>query len=245
MQSTLLQTDVLQPDASHSPAPTSATARRPERAGTLRKLAWCSIMALALYYVWRYAGYYLDVRPESYDYLWPKRAWLWLHLGGGTVAVLLGPFQSVGRLRSAFPHVHRWTGRCYLAGMLCAAIGAGALSVTTPLGWTTAYAFAVMIGAWVATAAMAWLAILKRQVAIHRDWARRNYIITFAFVVFRLATGNIPGIRYLGTVPEVFTTFGWMSWVVPLLLGELLASARQMLAGHRLSPQPNRVDTTS
>jgi hypothetical protein len=124
-------------------------------------------------------------------------------------------------------------------------IGAGFLFVTTPLGWTTAYAFAVMIGAWVATAFMACVAILKRQVAIHREWARRNYIITFAFVVFRLATGNIPGIRELGTVPEVFTTFGWMSWVVPLLLGELLASARQLLAGDRLSPQPNRVDTTS
>ena len=195
-------------------------------------------MALALYYVWRNVGHYLDVRPEAYHYLWPKRAWLWMHLGGGTIAVLLGPFQFVGRLRSAWPRLHHWTGRFYLAGLLCAAIGAGVLFVTTPLGWTTAYAFAVMIGAWVATATMALLAILKRQVAIHRDWARRNYIITFAFVVFRLATGNIPGIRELGTVPEVFTTFGWMSWVVPLLLSELWISIRQVLTSQPASSSP-------
>jgi hypothetical protein len=72
------------------------------------------------------------------------------------------------------------------------------------------------------------VAIRKRQIGVHRAWMRRNYIITFAFVVFRLVTAVVPGVRELGTIAEVFTTFGWMSWVVPLLLSEVFVSARQL-----------------
>jgi hypothetical protein len=189
------------------------------------------MLALAIYYVWRNVGRYLEVSPDSYRYLWPKRMWLWLHLGGGTLAVLSGPFQFVARLRRTYPRVHRWTGRLYLAGLLVASAGASVMVVTTPLGWTTAYAFVVMIGAWLATALMGWLAIRRRQIEVHRAWMRRNYIITFAFVSFRLVTGHVPGIQQLGTIMEVFTTFGWMSWVVPLLLSEVWVSAWQ-LYGH-------------
>lgn len=232
-----MQSHALPSAATHTPSIASTASR----SGTLRyritMLAWCSIMALAMYYVWRNVGRYFDLSPETYGYFWPKRAWLWLHLSGGTTAVLLGPLQFVRRLRNAYPRTHRWTGRFYLTGLLCASIGATGLFVTTPLGWTTAYAFAVMIGAWLATAAMALLAILKGEIEIHRAWMRRNYIITFAFVTFRLA-GKIPGLYDLGTIAEVFTTFGWMSWVVPLLLSEVLVSARQILADKRSSPQP-------
>lgn len=206
-------------------------------AAWIKRVAWSVVVVLALYYVWRNVGRYLDVAPETYGYLWPKRAWLWLHLSGGTTVVLLGPLQFIGYIRRAYPRAHRWIGRCYLVGLLCASVAATGMFITTPLGWTTAYAFAVMIAAWLATGIMAWVAILKRQIEIHRAWMRRNYIITFAFVVFRLVTGTIPGINELGTIAEVFTTFGWMSWVVPLLLSELFISARQLLAGTRVIPQ--------
>lgn len=231
MQSPALPSAVTHASSIASTASWSSTLRN-----RLSVLAWCSIMALAMYYVWRNVGRYLDLNPETYGYFWPKRAWLWLHLSGGTTAVLLGPLQFMRRVRNAYPRMHRWTGRLYLAGLLWASLGATGLFVTTPLGWTTAYAFAVMIGAWLVTATMALMAILKGEIEIHRAWMRRNYIITFAFVTFRLA-GKIPGLYDIGTVAEVFTTFGWMSWVVPLLLSEALVSARQILANKRSSPQ--------
>lgn len=232
-----MQSPALPSVVTHTPSIASTAGRSSTLRYRLSLLAWCSIMALAMYYVWRNVGRYLDLSPETYGYFWPKRAWLWLHLSGGTTAVLLGPLQFVRRVRNAYPQTHRWTGRFYLAGLLCASLGATGLFVTTPLGWTTAYAFAVMIGAWLVTAAMALVAILKGEIEIHRAWMRRNYIITFAFVTFRLA-GKIPGLYELGTVAEVFTTFGWMSWVVPLLLSEVLVSTRQILASKRSSPQP-------
>lgn len=194
-----------------------------------KAIAWGALLLLALYYVRNSVIPYLEVRPEIYDYLWPKRGWLWLHLSGGVLTLLLGWLQFVGRLRSAYPRLHRWTGRVYLIGLLVAATGATAMVLTTPLGWTTAYAFAVMIGAWLTTALLAWLAIRKGDIATHREWMRRNYIITFAFVTFRLA-GKIPGLYSMGSLQEVFTTFGWMSWTVPLLLSEAFLAVRRLQA---------------
>ncbi len=186
------------------------------------------MVLLALYFVWHSAGRYLDVRPETYAYFWPKRAWLWLHIGGALFTLLLGPLQFVGRLRAAYPRAHRWSGRVYLAGLLLACIGAIEMVATTPLGWTTGAAFGVMIFAWLTTAAMAWWAIRKRDIPTHRDWMARNYIITFAFVTFRLMS-RVPGVSELGTIAEVFTTFVWMSWVVPLIVYECIGSARRLL----------------
>ena len=210
-------------------APRTASPRT--NAGTGRRIAkgvaWAALLLLALYYVRHSVIPYLELRPEIYDYLWPKRGWLWLHLSGGVLTLLLGWLQFIGRLRKAYPRFHRWTGRVYLIGLLVAATGATAMMLTTPLGWTTAYAFAVMIGAWLTTALLAWLAVRKGDIAAHRDWMRRNYIITFAFVTFRLA-GKIPGLYSLGSLPEVFTTFGWMSWTVPLLLSEAFLAARRL-----------------
>ncbi|HEX7802449.1 MAG TPA: DUF2306 domain-containing protein [Pseudoxanthomonas sp.] len=209
------------------------TASQKNNSGSSRRIAkaiaWLAMLLLALYYVRHSVIPYLEVRPEIYDYLWPKRGWLWLHLSGGVLTLLLGWLQFVGRLRSAYPRFHRWTGRVYLIGLLVAAIGATAMVMTTPLGWTTAYAFAVMIGAWLITAMLGWLAIRKGDMATHRDWMRRNYIITFAFVTFRLA-GKIPGLYSLGSLQEVFTTFGWMSWTVPLLLSEAFLALRRLQA---------------
>lgn len=198
----------------------------------VKAIAWCVMVLLALYYIRRSVGRYLDVQPDTYAYFWSKRYWLWLHIGGALFTLLLGPLQFVGRLRAAYPKLHRWSGRIYLVGLLLAGIGATGLFATTPLGWTTGVAFAVMVLAWLTTGVVALLAILKRDIAVHRAWMVRNYIITFAFVTFRLV-GRIPGVNELGTVQESFTTFVWMSWVVPLLVWEAFSQVRRLNATQR------------
>ena len=42
----------------------------------------------------------------------------WSHAFGGAIAALIGPFQLITRLRTAWPRVHVWMGRTYLLAVL-------------------------------------------------------------------------------------------------------------------------------
>jgi hypothetical protein len=185
-------------------------------------LGWVMLVAFSLHYLGKNAlRYVLDFSPEGFRYLWPQRNWLLLHIGGAAFTVLLGPLQFVTVLRTRFPRVHRWTGRAYLVGLLIGFVGAVHLTMTTELGWTVAVALAVLAGAWIVTAAMAFAAIRVRNIAMHREWMIRNYLLTCAFITFRFIT-NLPGVFEMGTVSEIFTNFGWLSWVVPMAVYEVV-----------------------
>jgi len=59
-------------------------------------------------------------------------AWLLVHIAGGIVAITVGLFQFVGRLRDAHPRVHRAIGYAYLSAVfLAGCVGLG-LSRDTP-----------------------------------------------------------------------------------------------------------------
>ena len=62
-------------------------------------------------------------------YLWFSFS---MFMVGGVMAMVLGALQFVGRLRAAYPRVHRWIGRIYLLGMLVGIVGASGLVATSP-----------------------------------------------------------------------------------------------------------------
>lgn len=65
---------------------------------------------------------------------------------------------------------------------------------------------------------MAWRAIRNRRIEAHRDWVIRSYVLTFSFVVCRLAM-RLPAVESLG--PETATAVVWVTWALPLFLTEV------------------------
>lgn len=53
---------------------------------------------------------------------------LLLHVGGGVLALALGPWQFRPRLRTRYPAAHRLIGRVYLLSALAAGLGGLALA---------------------------------------------------------------------------------------------------------------------
>ncbi len=94
------------------------------------------------------------------------------------------------------------------------------------LGWTLGVALLTLGVVWLATSAAALAAALRRNIPAHREWMLRSYLVTLAFVTFRLLL-EIPALQALGTRAEVFTTFGWLCWVLPLVGYELFRQARR------------------
>jgi len=171
-------------------------------------------------------GKYSHVDPATYTMFWTRRAWLWTHLAGGTLAICLGLVQFLTQWPRAFNRVHRWTGRGYLAGILIAATGATGLIATSPAPFAIRLAFAATAWAWLITALVGLLAIRRGQVQVHRRWMIRAYLVTLAPITFRLLI-RTPGVMTLAAPPDVIAALLWVSWVLPLVGYEV---GRRMLA---------------
>jgi uncharacterized membrane protein YozB (DUF420 family) len=85
----------------------------------------------------------------------------------------------------------------------------------------------MLAAAWVTTAGMAYLAIRRGLVQIHKEWMVRAYVVTFAFVTFRVLNDYGP-LSKLQPVGDRAITIGWACWVVPLMVTEVVLQLRRM-----------------
>jgi predicted membrane protein DUF2306 len=187
--------------------------------------------AFVLKYVFRY---YLNYNEAAFtDPLlgaanyWSHRGWLLMHMTGGMTALLTGPWQFWSGFRVRFARLHRWTGRLFLTGVAIGSVGAYHMAVNTTFGWAFGFSLLGLDLAWVATAGMAYYAILKRRIPIHKEWMVRAYVVTFAFVTFRVLNDYGPTSR-LQPAGDRVITIGWACWALPLLVTEVVLQLRRM-----------------
>ncbi|HEX6362127.1 MAG TPA: DUF2306 domain-containing protein [Albitalea sp.] len=192
----------------------------------LRRAIWAAAAALVTVFVAHAASRYLVLTEASYGPLWPNRHGLLPHLLGGALALVAGIAQFCAGLRRRHPALHRATGRLYVAGVALGAAAAYWMSLRSVLGWPFGVAAFVMASAWAGATLMGLVAIRSGNVALHREWMLRSYVVTFAFVTFRLMMVS-PLFAGLGSVPERFTVLLWLSWTVPLLATEGLLQWRR------------------
>lgn len=198
-------------------------------------LASAAILTIAVGFVLKYVfRYYLNYNQAAFTdpvkgaaNYWVMRGWLLMHMSGGMLALLTGPWQFWTGFRMRYAHIHRWTGRLFLAGVGIGCIGAFRMAIVTTFGWAFGFALIGLATAWLSTASMAFYAILKGQVQIHKEWMVRAYVVTFAFVTFRLLNDYGPTSR-LQPDNDRAITIGWASWVLPLLFTEVILQLRRM-----------------
>lgn len=191
-------------------------------------LAWALIVALAVGFVLKYVfHYYLNYSPVSFEPYWGRRAGLLLHITGGMVALLTAPWQFFTGLRGKSMNVHRWTGRIFVTGVAMGVAGATYLALTTTFGWAFGFGLMGLATAWLTTTGMAWYAIRKGLVQIHKQWMIRAYVVTFGFVTFRLFNDYGPT-SHLKPAGDLAITLTWACWVVPLGIAEMIFQWKQM-----------------
>lgn len=209
----------------HSQGRTSAV-----RSG-LTWLTWTVVAGVAAYFLFTSVPNYFHYDAAHYYYYWPKRWWLIAHIGGGTLALSMGLFQFSSTIRRRFLQAHRWMGRLYLIGVLVGSIGAAymGLMVSPERGFGIALEFLAL--AWVLTSLMAYIAVRRRQIAAHREWMTRSYVVTFGFVLFRLGTRNHVLASLGHEVQHVM--LAWACWVMPLLITDVVLRWRQTMGPKR------------
>ena len=202
---------------------------------TVKIVLFTAMLAVAMTFVGKYVfRYYLHYNEAAFTdpargaaNYWALRGWLLMHISGGMVALLAGPWQFWTGFRMKFANIHRWTGRIFLCGVAVGSIGALRLIIDTTFGWGFGLSLFGVVLAWLTTTGMAYYAISSGNVTVHKEWMVRAYVVTFAFVTFRVFNDYGPTSR-LQPDSDRAITIGWASWALPLLVAEVILQMRQM-----------------
>jgi hypothetical protein len=85
------------------------------------------------------------------------------------------------------------------------------MAIHAAFGWAFGVGLFSLGIAWVTTTGMAYYAILRRRIAIHKEWMVRAYVVTFAFVIFRILSDYGPTSR-LQPDGDKSITIAWACW---------------------------------
>jgi uncharacterized membrane protein len=163
---------------------------------------------------------------------------LYVHMFAGGTALLIGPFQFLGRIRDHRPLLHRWMGRIYLTGILFGGLSAFLIAPGMISGLVGEIGLISLGVLWLWTGWNAYRNIRAGNVESHREWMTRNFALTFAAVTLRLWLGILIGTqiplletRYAGSFDalfvEAYRVVMWLSWVPNLIVAEWIINRRR------------------
>jgi hypothetical protein len=169
-----------------------------------------------------YATKYFSFNP---DVFFPQQRQVYIahqigiiaHITGGVLALGLGPFQFLTKLRTRWPKVHRWMGRFYLVGILLGGTAGLYMAFYAYAGLAASLGFASLAILWLFTGYMAYTTIRAGDTVRHREWIIRNFALTFAAVTLRL--WMFPLSMVLGEVTGYEVT-AWVCWIPNLVIAE-------------------------
>jgi uncharacterized membrane protein len=176
---------------------------------------------VAAYAIFAYAYLPLGslVHPDMRLNFVAHKLGIYLHIFASAIALLLGPLQFSASIRANRPRLHRFIGRTYLiAGVVLGGFSGLYMALFAFGGLVAKLGFACLAIAWLFTGFCAYRAIRRGAVQAHRQWAIRNFSLTFAAVSLRiyLPSSLVAGIPFELAYPFI----AWLCWVPNLLIAE-------------------------
>jgi uncharacterized membrane protein len=165
------------------------------------------------------------------------------HMIAAPIALLVGPFQFLAKVRARRPALHRWMGRIYVVACLAAGMAGLATAPFASGGPVAGLGFGILAILWIAATAGAWNAAMKRNFDLHRRLMRYSFAMTFAAVTLRL---QIPiGVVFFGysDYQPLSVWLAYTSWIpnvvaVWLFEMQLARRDRSALQGRALDTPP-------
>lgn len=164
---------------------------------------------------------FLGAKPEVvFNVAW--RTSFYIHITGGMIALLLGPFQFVKVFRTKFMKWHRTSGKIYLGAILFLGGPAGLfMAFYAEGGLISVIGFIVMATLWILFTYKAYETIRRKDIKAHRAFMTRSFALTFAAVTLRIW---VPVASLVFNLPQNFVveSSAWVSWLPNLLVAEVL-----------------------
>ena len=148
---------------------------------------WALLIAASAYFYYDNAiAYLFGYRNERFgETLFNNQLWFVSHIIGATCSLFLGPIQFWKFIRTKYIRYHRLAGKIYIIGSLVAGVSAFRLSLIYDcIGCR--YSLIILSFLFLLTTALAWYAILQRNIIAHQQFMVRSYTCALAFVFVRL-----------------------------------------------------------
>lgn len=183
------------------------------------------IITLSVYFL-AGAAHFFKLTPEDLGKYVDVKWFLLLHISGGGIALLTGPFLLWERFRNSYLKLHRLMGKVYLISVLVSGFLAVYLSFTTAyvVNWAYAFSLQVWVSVWLSSSFAAYYFVINKKIKLHKEWMMRSYMVSLAFVISALIL-KIPYVQGLGSFEEVSPSLFWFGWALPLYIYDLYLSA--------------------
>lgn len=195
------------------PPPTSKTSWR-------ARIAWTFLAILCLGIAAYSARYLLHPPQTQAQALGNPRGvpWLYIHIAGAVVALVLGSLQFLPALRRGSIPPHRWIGRVYVAGCLVGGAAGLILAPGSYAGPIASLGFGSLAVLWITMTLLGWRAAMQGRFADHRRWMIRSWALTLAAVTLRL---YLPLVMVLD-LPFLpwYRAISFLAWVPNLVAAE-------------------------
>lgn len=172
---------------------------------------------------------YLTLDPEVYfpkqvDTYKAHQTSLLLHVGGGMIAMFLGPFQFIQGLRKKHLTLHKILGRLYALGAVTSALAGLVMAPRAFGGFVTTSGLGFLAILSISTIVMAVTRARQHNITSHQQWVIRSFACTLAAFTLRgiLVAHGILYESGIVSFPfiEMYQTVAWLCWVPNLIVAE-------------------------
>ena len=147
--------------------------------------------------------------PRSHGFVWEKReladnpvwlAALVIHVAAGIVCLAASFLQFFRPLLRRAPWAHRWLGRIYVSAVLCFLAPTGFYLAFSAHGGAAGTAGFLLLGVLTSVSTWkGWIAMRRRQTAVHMAWMVRSFAMITSAITFRF---EHVALQLVGADPE-------------------------------------------
>jgi len=167
-------------------------------------------------------GYFLSRDVPNVPRHGDAKEWRYaLHIIGGSLVMLVAPFQFIAPIRNRFRRYHRWAGYTFVAGSLLTFAGYWLIQPTERNTFFLSQTTAICL--WMAAMTAAVIAARQKHFLTHQHNMTRAFVIAIYFILVRLIDPwGMALITPFASEPAAANAHSdWIAWVLPLVLVEV------------------------
>lgn len=138
-----------------------------------------------------------------------------MHFVGGGIAIIFGLLQFSGVLRQRFLTLHKTVGPIYFLAVFCSGLAGLFLGLNVDAGAVAQTGFTLLAIVWMLTASFALMAIMRKDIPLHRFWVTINFALTLAALSLRI---QLPIGMALFEFNTVYAFVAWSCWLPNLYI---------------------------